>query len=139
MRYFRNDDGSLESLVVSVYVIGYAVGSLIVAPLSELYGRVLIYHVTNVVFLGCTVGCAMSQNVGMLIAFRFLSGVFGVGPLAIGGGTISDLIASDTLGMPMALWGQGSLIPPVFTSRFRDDVTTAETRRRLLHPWLVAT
>lgn len=114
MRDFDSNDGSLESFVVSVYVIGYAVGSLVVAPLSELYGRVLIYHLTNVVFIGVTVGCAMSQNVGMLVAFRFLSGLFGVGPLAIGGGTISDLIASDALGMPMALWGQGSLIPPVY-------------------------
>lgn len=125
MRDFHNNDGSLESFVLSVYVIGYAVGSLVVAPLSELYGRVLIYHITNVVFLGCTVGCAMSQNVGMLIAFRFLSGVFGVGPLAIGGGTISDLIASDALGLPMALWGQGSLIPPVHKKRCRDDAKTA--------------
>lgn len=116
MRDFHNEEGSLELFVVSVFVLGYAVGSLVIAPLSELYGRVPIYHVTSVVFIGSTVGCAMSQSVGMMIAFRFLSGFFGVAPLAIGGGTISDLIPSDTLGMPMALWGQGSLIPPVCTN-----------------------
>lgn len=131
MREFHNDEGSLELFVVSVFVLGYAAGSLVIAPLSELYGRVLIYHVTSVLFIGSTAGCAMSQSVGMMIAFRFLSGFFGVGPLAIGGGTISDLIASDALGMPMALWGQGSLIPPVYTNHcWGIDVATANKRRR---------
>lgn len=140
MREFHNDEGSLELFVVSVFVLGYAVGSLVIAPFSELYGRVLVYHVTSVIFIGSTVGCAMSQSVGMMIAFRFLSGFFGVAPLAIGGGTISDLIAPDALGMPMALWGQGSLIPPVYTKHCSDnDAATANNRRRSLHRWLAAT
>jgi MFS family permease len=37
----------LASFVVSVYLIGYAAGPLLCAPLSELYGRLIVYHVSN--------------------------------------------------------------------------------------------
>lgn len=113
MASLQTDDGALDSFVVSVYVIGYAIGPLFMAPLSELFGRNIVYHFSNVLFFGCTIGCALSVNVGMFIAFRFLSGLAGVAPLALGGGTIGDVMPHESLGMPMAIWGLGSLVPPV--------------------------
>jgi MFS family permease len=47
MREFRSTNSSLASFVVSVYILGYAVGPLFMAPLSELYGRLPVYHVSN--------------------------------------------------------------------------------------------
>ncbi|KAJ5919463.1 benomyl/methotrexate resistance protein [Penicillium verhagenii] len=41
----------LASFVVSVYVLGYCIGLLFTAPLSEIYGRVPVYHVSNVFFV----------------------------------------------------------------------------------------
>ncbi|KAJ5158045.1 Major facilitator superfamily domain general substrate transporter [Penicillium coprophilum] len=115
MKSLGSDDTKLESFVVSIYVIGFAIGPLIVAPLSELYGRAIIYHVTNVIFLGVTIGCALSTNVGMFLAFRFISGCAGVAPLALGGGTIGDLMPPERMGTAMAIWGLGSLVAPVFS------------------------
>ncbi|KAJ5666053.1 uncharacterized protein N7477_008501 [Penicillium maclennaniae] len=115
MRSLRSDSTELDSFVVSIYVIGFAVGPLIVAPMSELYGRAIVYHVTNVIFLGVTIGCALSQNVGMFLTFRFISGCAGVTPLALGGGTIGDLMPPERMGTAMAVWGLGSLVAPVFS------------------------
>ncbi|GKZ28479.1 hypothetical protein AbraIFM66950_007147 [Aspergillus brasiliensis] len=114
MRSLGSDNTELESFVVSIYVIGFALGPLVAAPMSEIYGRSIVYHVSNVLFLGATIGCALSTNVGMFLAFRLISGCAGVTPLALGGGSIGDLMAPEKLGTAMAIWGLGSLVAPVF-------------------------
>lgn len=113
---FNSNDEALSSFVLSVYVIGFAIGPLLAAPLSEMYGRAVVYHVSNVFFLACTMGCALSVNLSMFIAFRFLSGLVGVVSLALGGSSIGDVMPPDSasLGKAMSVWGFGSLIGPVF-------------------------
>lgn len=53
---------------------GFGIGPLFWAPLSELYGRIIIYHISGSLFILCTVTCALSTNLNMLITFRFLAG-----------------------------------------------------------------
>ena len=113
MDEFRSTNQELASFVVSVYVLGYAFGPILVAPLSELYGRVPVYHVCNVLFIVFTVACAVSSNLNMLIGWRFLQGTFGSCPLTIGGGTISDMIIQQKRGGVMAIWALGPLMGPV--------------------------
>jgi hypothetical protein len=85
----------LGGLVVSVYILGYAAGPLIVAPCSEIYGRLPVYHATNVLFVIFTICCAESRSVGMLVAFRFLAGSVGSTPLVLG--ELTRLIIVDVL------------------------------------------
>lgn len=113
MTEFRSTDIQLASFVVSVYILGYAFGPFLVAPLSELYGRLPVYHVCNVGFVVLTIACAVSSNLNMLIGFRFLEGVFGSAPLTLGGGTIADMIIQEKRGGMMALWAMGPLLGPV--------------------------
>ena len=110
---FDSDNAQLGSLVVSVYVLGYAFGPLIIAPLSELYGRLVIYHSCNLLFVIFTIACAVSRNLNTLIGFRFLAGTFGSAPLTIGGGTIADMIVQEKRGGYMAIWALGPLMGPV--------------------------
>lgn len=49
---FESKSELLGSFCVSVYVLGFAAGPLFFAPLSELYGRLWIYHGANVCFIG---------------------------------------------------------------------------------------
>jgi MFS family permease len=49
----------------------------------------------------------------MLVAFRFLAGCAGGTPLAIGGGTIHDLISREKRGVAMGILGGGILIGPI--------------------------
>jgi len=55
MEEFNSTSVELGSFVVSVYVLGFAVGPLLFAPLSEIYGRLPIYHFCNLGFLAFTV------------------------------------------------------------------------------------
>jgi multidrug resistance protein len=103
----------LASFVVSIYVLGFAIGPLIIAPLSELYGRQIPYNCANVLFVIFNICCGVSQNMGMLIAFRFLAGCAGAAPLTIGGGSIADMFPREKRAGAMAVWGMGPLIGPV--------------------------
>lgn len=110
---FKSSNVTLASFVVSVYVLGYAFGPLVIAPISEIYGRLPVYHVCNVLFVVFTIACAVSSNLNMLIGFRFLEGTFGSCPLTIGGGTIADMIIQEKRGGVMAIWALGPLMGPV--------------------------
>lgn len=110
---FHTQSETLATFVVSVYILGFACGPLVIAPLSEIYGRLVIYHVTNVLFIIFTVACALSTNMNMLIGFRFLAGCVGVTPVTIGGGTIADLFLPAQRGGSMAIWALGPLLGPI--------------------------
>jgi multidrug resistance protein len=113
MREFHSTSTTLASLVVSIYILGYAFGPLFIAPLSEIYGRTYVYHVTNILFIVFTVACAVSTDLGMLIGFRFIAGMMGATPLTIGGGTNADMFRTEERGAAMAIWSVGPLLGPV--------------------------
>lgn len=110
---FKSTNTELASFVVSIFLLGFAVGPLFLSPASELWGRSIIYNVSNICFVCCTVGCALAPDLNFLIGFRFLSGVFGAAPLTLGGGTIADVIPPQKRGVAMALFAMGPLMGPV--------------------------
>lgn len=81
MAEFNSDNNLLADFVISVYVLGFAVGPLVLAPTSEPYGRAIIYYICNVGFIVFSIACAVSTDLGMLIVFRFFQGCFGVAPV----------------------------------------------------------
>ncbi|KAL4925700.1 MFS transporter [Aspergillus undulatus] len=113
MRDFHSRDSMLASFVVSVFVLGYVVGPFIIAPMSELYGRVPIYHGCNLIFLIFTIACAVSQDMPQLIVFRLFAGIAGVCPITIGSGTIADMIVLEKRAGIMAVWALGPILGPI--------------------------
>lgn len=93
MQDFQNSSDLLAAFVVSVYVLGFAFGPLIMAPMSEVYGRLVVYNICNVGFVVFTIACAVAPSLDALIVFRFLSGIFGSCPLANANGSIVDMVS----------------------------------------------
>ncbi|KFY30741.1 hypothetical protein V493_01687 [Pseudogymnoascus sp. VKM F-4281 (FW-2241)] len=112
MEDFNTSSPTFATFVVSIFVLGFACGPLLLAPLSELYGRVVIYNTTNVLFLAFTILCAVSQNPSMLLAFRFLSGFAGVATITIGSGTIADIMPREKRGKAVSIWSVGPILGP---------------------------
>lgn len=52
---FQSKSSELAAFCVSVYVLGFAAGPMVFAPLSEIYGRVVVYHICNIGFIGKTI------------------------------------------------------------------------------------
>ncbi|KAJ5225990.1 major facilitator superfamily domain-containing protein [Penicillium chermesinum] len=111
---FHITNPSITSLTVSIYLAGFAIGPMFIAPLSEIYGRLVIYHICNVFYIGLILGCALGKNTGMFLALRFLAGCAASGPLAVGGGTVADVIPPAQRGKAMSLFFVGPLLGPVF-------------------------
>lgn len=113
MADFGLTNPELSSFVVSVYLLGYCFGPLLIAPVSEIYGRRIVYNVCNVFYVIFTVACAVAPEVGSLIVFRFFAGCAGSCPLTIGAGSIADMFVQEKRGSAMAAWALGPLIGPV--------------------------
>lgn len=109
---FHSDNVDMGNLSVSILVLGYAFGPLIHAPLSELYGRLVLYHVNSVLFVLFNVGCALSVNLPMLIVFRLLTGIVGACPLALGPASIADMFRQEERGRAIATWNLPILLGP---------------------------
>ena len=105
-----------STLAVTLYILGIAIGPMFMSPLSELYGRAPVYHVSNMMFVGFIVGSALSQNLAQFLVFRFFSGCAGGTPIALGGGTIADITTIQKRAVAMALFSMGPLAGPVSRS-----------------------
>ncbi|KAI9742318.1 MAG: hypothetical protein M1835_003076, partial [Candelina submexicana] len=112
MEDFGSSDELLASFAVSVYMLGFAAGTLFLPPLSEIYGRSIIFNATNTLHTVFTVACALSSSLNMLIGFRFLAGYVGSAPITIGGGTISDFMHEGQRGKAMAIFVMGPVLGP---------------------------
>lgn len=76
------------NLSLSIFILAYAVGPLFFGPASELWGRVRPLQLSNLWYLAWNLGCGFATNRAEMFVFRFLAGVGGSAPLAIGGGAL---------------------------------------------------
>lgn len=75
--------GFSQALVMSIFLLGYAQGPFVLAPLSEIYGRVPVLQYANLIYLAFNTACGFAQSHNQLLAFRFLSGIGGSAPQAV--------------------------------------------------------
>ncbi|KAK8061825.1 major facilitator superfamily domain-containing protein [Apiospora phragmitis] len=113
MQEFHSTSLEMASFVVSVYILGFAFGPLVMAPLSEIYGRLYVYHASMAGFIVFVVACAAAPNLGALVAFRFLSGVFGSCPVTNASGSIADMVRQEGRAAAMAAVSIGPLLGPI--------------------------
>lgn len=110
---FHTANLMLAVLIVSVFLIGMAVGLLLTSGISEVYGRVVVIHVTNVLFVVFASAAAVSGSLGQLIGFRFLQAVAAAAPPAVGGGVIGDMFEPKDRGRATSIYGLGMLMGPM--------------------------
>lgn len=101
-----------SQLTISIFVLAYAIGPLFLGPLSEVYGRIPVLQLANAFYFAWNLGCGFAQNQDQLIAFRFLAGLGGSAPLAIGGGVLSDCWKSEERGRAISIYSLAPLLGP---------------------------
>jgi len=91
--------GEVAVLVISLYIVGFAVGPLIWAPTSEVWGR-KVSMLPAMVGLGLfSIGTAVGKNAQTIIICRFFSGVFGSAPVSNVSAALGDMYAPKPRGM----------------------------------------
>ncbi len=72
-----------QVLVMSIFLLAYAVGPFLLGPLSEMYGRVVILQSANMFYLAFNTSCGFAQTKEQMLALRFLSGLGASAPQAV--------------------------------------------------------
>ncbi|KAJ5575390.1 hypothetical protein N7450_009289 [Penicillium hetheringtonii] len=108
-----NIGSEVATLGVSLFVLGFAIGPLLWAPLSELFGRQILFVTTYCALTAFNAGCAGAKNAWTLIILRFFAGAFGSSPLTNAGGVIADMFPAKQRGIAMSLFAAAPFLGPV--------------------------
>jgi len=100
-------------LGLTTYQLGLAVGSLVVAPLSEIYGRRPVYIVTMGLFTLLVIPCGLAKNIETILISRFFGAFFGAAMITNAAGTVSDMISPQHIALAYSFWGIGPINGPV--------------------------
>lgn len=101
------------TLGVSLFVLGFAIGPLLWAPFSELYGRQILFIGTYAVLTAFNAGAAGANSMATLIVLRFFAGAFGSSPLTNAGGAIADMFPANQRGLGMSIFATAPFLGPV--------------------------
>jgi len=102
----------LALLTITVFVIGFGIGPLVFAPMSELAGRKPVYVLTFTLAFIFEIPCALADSLSMLLVCRLIDGVAFSAPVALVGGTLSDLWRIEDRGVPMAIISAATFAAP---------------------------
>ncbi|KAA1471222.1 MFS general substrate transporter [Dentipellis sp. KUC8613] len=114
--FLRQDIPMSEEVAVlgiSLYVIGFALGPLLFAPLSEMFGRRRVFLCTFSIYTMFHMGGALAHNVVTIVITRLLAGISGSAPLTNAGGAIADIFTARERGFATALYSTAPFLGPV--------------------------
>ncbi|KAK3711456.1 hypothetical protein LTR37_009635 [Vermiconidia calcicola] len=97
---------------LTTYVCGLGLGPMFLSPLSEFYGRRLIYICAFGMFFVWLIPCAVAPNIASMLVFRFIDGLAGSAFLSVAGGTVGDLFTKDKLSAPMMIYTASPFVGP---------------------------
>jgi multidrug resistance protein len=112
LAHFDSTNQILGTLVTTIFLLGYVFGPIVIAPLSELYGRAILYKICMLFFIVFNVACAVSNSLGSLITFRFLAGIMGSCPVTLGTGSIADMMPAEKRAGAMGAYIIGAVLGP---------------------------
>ncbi|GIZ40711.1 hypothetical protein CKM354_000403900 [Cercospora kikuchii] len=99
-------------LTITLFVVGFGVGPMAFAPMSEILGRRIMYASTLLVAVIFIIPCAVAKNIGTLLVCRAIDGIAFSAPMTLVGGTLADLWRNEERGVPMAAFSAAPFIGP---------------------------
>jgi MFS family permease len=72
-----------RTMVVSIFVLAFAIGPLVASPLSEIYGRTRVVQSWNLTYLVFNTACGAARSKNTLLVLRFMAGLFGSATLGV--------------------------------------------------------
>jgi multidrug resistance protein len=100
------------------FVVMLGIGPLLLAPLSETFGRRVIYLTCFSIFTLLQIPAALAPNIAFLITIRSIAGFFGSVGIANGGGTISDMFVPSERAGVFGWYLLGPLLGPTLGPLF---------------------
>ena len=113
MKTFDIRDETIIVLGLTTYMIGLAIGSVICAPLSEMYGRRPIYLIAMLAFGLLVIPCALAKNLETILIVRFFGAIAGSAMIGNAPGTVNDIVMEKHRALAFSVWSLGPMNGPV--------------------------
>ena len=108
---------SAVQLTLTTFLVGVALGQLVIGVLSDRLGRRPLLLWGSVLAFVAGVGTVLAPSAGLLLAARFLQGLGGAAGMVLGRAVISDrsrgITAARALSLVMAIQGVAPVLAPI--------------------------
>jgi len=120
MNSYFGSSSAITNLTLSAFFIFYAVGMLVWGPLSDKYGRKPVLITGSIVYMMCSIVCALSSNIYLLILARALQGIGAGGITSVSIAIIKDSFSGkrreSILAVCQTVSGLAPMLAPVVGS-----------------------
>lgn len=114
MREFDISSEPVVTLGVTTYLLGLAVGSVILAPISETYGRRPVYIVSGLASVLLIIPCGLGNSLTQVVAVRFFGALAASAMVANAPGTLTDIVNDEYRALVFSIWSIGPFNGPTF-------------------------
>ncbi|KAF2181686.1 MFS multidrug transporter [Zopfia rhizophila CBS 207.26] len=100
------------SLTLSVYILAFAFGPMVLAPCSEVFGRRPVWIAGSVWYIAWNTLCGFSRNMGLMIVGRLMAGLGASAEFAVSNPIVNDCWRPEDRGKSFAIRGFLPLLGP---------------------------
>ncbi|ESZ91592.1 hypothetical protein SBOR_8027 [Sclerotinia borealis F-4128] len=113
MKEFSVTSEPIATLGVTTYLLGLATGSLVLAPLSEIWGRRPVYIGALAFFTLMVLPCGLATSLGEVLGVRFIGALAGAAMISNSPGTVADITTEEYRALAFSIWSIGPMNGPV--------------------------
>ena len=110
---FALDNSNDQQLVIFAFLLGFGVRQLVFGPFSDRFGRRGLLLICLVFYTATSFACMGVSSFSVLLAFRFVQGMFSAGIRSIATSIVRDLIAGRAMAKVMSLVMTVFMIVPI--------------------------
>jgi MFS family permease len=101
---------TVSILGISLFCVGLSLGPMIGSPLSEEFGRLMVYRFSLPIASLFIIGSGAANTAAGVLICRFFAGAFASPALGIGGASVADMFSPSQYGQATS----GFLLAPFF-------------------------
>jgi DHA2 family multidrug resistance protein len=99
--------------VLTSYIVASAIMTAPIGWIADRFGRKKLFIVCTAGFTVASMLCGLAGNIGEMVAFRLLQGVFGAALVPLSQAVLLDSYSVAERGSAMAIWGIGVMLGPI--------------------------
>lgn len=114
---FHITNSTISAMLVSIQILAWAIGPLIISPLSEFdfIGRKPVLDMSIWLSFFFNLGCGLTRSTAQMLVLRFVGGLFGSAPLNVGAAVIADLFDAKSRNVALAGFVLAPLLGPIIS------------------------
>jgi DHA1 family multidrug resistance protein-like MFS transporter len=103
----------VTTLSITLYVLGFATGPIVWAPLSELFGRRPVLVISSLAFCCFNFAVAVSDRLESIMICRFFAGCLGAAPLVVVPASFADMFGNESRGTAIVVFSMCVFVGPL--------------------------